>query len=46
MNIVWGITVVALALLAWAGQTIALLAPTAAVRWKLMEAEADVEPTL
>ena len=28
MNIVWGITVVALTLLAWAGQTIALLAPT------------------
>ncbi|MFW2381203.1 MAG: hypothetical protein ACN4GZ_05545 [Acidimicrobiales bacterium] len=45
MNIIWGITVVALSMLAWAGQTISLLAPRTAVRWKLMEAEEDVEPT-
>lgn len=45
MTTTWGITVVALSMLAWAGQTIALLAPAAAVRWKLMEAEEDVEPT-
>ncbi len=45
MNIIWGIVVVALALLAWVGQTVSLLAPSAAVRWNLMEAEDDVEPT-
>lgn len=45
MNIIWGLTVVALSMLAWAGQTISLLAPRTAVRWKLMEAEEDVEPT-
>lgn len=45
MNVIWGITVVALSMLAWAGQTIALLAPEAAVRWQLMEPEEDVEPT-
>ena len=45
MNTIWGITVVALSMLAWGGQTIALLAPGAAVRWELMEAEKDVEPT-
>jgi len=45
MNIVWGIIVVVLSLLAWVGQTVSWLAPAAAVRWRLMEAEADVEPT-
>ena len=43
MNVFWGITVVALSLLAWAGQAVSLLAPGAAVRWKLMEAEDGVE---
>ena len=45
MNVIWGIVVVALSLLAWAGQTLSLLAPSTAVRWNLMEAEDDVEPT-
>lgn len=45
MAIVWGIVVVALSLLCWGGQTIAWLAPEAAARWNLMEAEDEVEPT-
>lgn len=45
MNILWGIVVVALSSLAWVGQTVSFLAPDAAVRSKLMEAEDDVEPT-
>lgn len=45
MKILWGIVVVALSSLAWVGQTVSLLAPSAAVRWNLMEAEDDVEPT-
>ena len=45
MNVIWGIVVVALSLLAWAGQTLAWFAPSTAVRWQLMEAEDDVEPT-
>ncbi len=45
MNVIWGIVVVALSLLAWAGQMLAWLAPATAVRWQLMEAEDDVEPT-
>jgi hypothetical protein len=45
MNAIWGVVVVALSLLAWAGQMVALLAPSAAVRWKLIEAEDDVDPT-
>jgi hypothetical protein len=44
LEIVWGIVVVALSLLAWGGQTIAWLAPATAVKLQLMEAEADVEP--
>jgi len=32
-------------MLAWGGQALSWLAPTIAVRWKLMEAEDDVEPT-
>jgi len=45
MNIIWGIVVVALSLLAWAGQTLAWLSPSTAVRWQLMEPEDEVEPT-
>lgn len=45
MNVIWGIVLVGLSLLAWAGQTLAWFAPSTAVRWKLMEAEDDVEPT-
>lgn len=40
----WGIVVLALALLAWLGQTLAWRAPATAVRWKLVEAEGDVDP--
>jgi len=45
MSIVWGVVVVALSLLAWAGQTVSFFAPSTAMRWKLMEAEADVDPS-
>jgi hypothetical protein len=45
VNVVWGVVVVALSMLAWGGQALSWLAPTIAVRWKLMEAEDDVEPT-
>ncbi|MCP4966190.1 MAG: hypothetical protein GY926_13265 [bacterium] len=45
MNVIWGIVVVVLSLLAWGGQTLAWFAPSTAVRWQLMEAEDDVEPT-
>ena len=44
MNVAWGVVVTLLALLAWVGQAISWVAPSAAVRWKLMEAEDDVEP--
>ena len=44
MAIAWGIVMVGLSLLCWGGQTIAWLAPEAAARWNLMEAEHDVEP--
>ena len=45
MNVIWGLVVVVLSLLAWVGQTLSWLAPSTAVRWQLMEAEGDVEPT-
>lgn len=45
MRVIWGLVVVVLSLLAWAGQTMSWLAPPTAVRWGLMEAEDDVEPT-
>ena len=45
MRVLWGTIVLLLSLLAWGGQAVSLLAPSAAVRWKLMEAEHDVEPT-
>ena len=35
----------ALSLLAWGGQTISWLNPDLGVKWSLMEAEEDVEPT-
>ncbi len=44
MNIVLGIIVVTLSLLAWIGQALAFLAPSTAVRWQLMEAEDTVDP--
>lgn len=45
MQAFWGILVVGLSLLCWGGQTISWLNPDLAVRWSLMEAEDDVEPT-
>lgn len=45
MNVLGGLVITGLALLAWGGQTISRLAPDAAARWGLAEAEADVEPT-
>ena len=45
MGVFWGILVAMLSLLAWGGQTISWLAPDTAVKWSLMEAEEDVEPT-
>ncbi len=43
MNIVWGLVVTVLSLLSWGGQTLSWFAPSTAVRWKVMEAEHDVE---
>jgi hypothetical protein len=43
--ILWGVLLVILSLLAWGGQTLSWLTPKTAVRWGLMEAEADVERT-
>ena len=45
MQIFFGLVVVALSLLAWGGQTISWLNPDLGVKWSLMEAEDDVEPT-
>lgn len=45
MRVMWGVVVVLLSLLSWGGQALSWLAPAIAVRWKLMEAEDDVEPT-
>jgi hypothetical protein len=44
MTFAWGVVVVLLSLLSWGGQALSWLAPTIAVRWKLMEAQDDVEP--
>lgn len=44
MQIVWGAVITLLALLAWGGQTIALLAPGVAAKLGLAEAREDVEP--
>jgi hypothetical protein len=45
MQIFFGLVVLALSLLAWGGQTISWLNPDLGVKWSLMEAEEDVEPT-
>ena len=45
VGLVWGIIVTVLSLLAWGGQTIAWLAPAAAGKLGLMEAQDSVEPT-
>lgn len=44
MDIVWGIVLLVLGLLAWVGQTIVWLWPDVGVRLGLVEAESDVEP--
>ena len=44
MSLVWGAVVVVLSVLSWGGQALSWFAPTTAVRWKLMEAEDDVDP--
>lgn len=45
MQVAWGVVVLILSVLCWGGQVISWLAPTAAVRLGLSEAEDDVEPT-
>ena len=45
MRTSWGLVVTMLSLLAWGGQALSWLSPARAVRWKVMEAEDDVEPT-
>ena len=44
MNVLWGVVVTLLSLLAWGGQAVAWFSPATAVRWELAEAEEDVEP--
>lgn len=44
MNVLWGVIVTLLSLLAWGGQVVSWLSPETAVSWKVMEAEDDVEP--
>ena len=44
MELVWGVIVMIVSLLAWVGQVLAWLAPGLAVRLSLMESENDVEP--
>ncbi len=44
MSVLWGAIVVVLSLLSWGGQALSWWAPTIAVRWKLLEAEDDVDP--
>lgn len=45
MNVFLGVAIASLSLLAWGGQAISWLKPDLAVKWTLMEAEDDVEPT-
>ena len=44
MDILWGSVILVLSLLAWGGQAIAWLAPTAAERFGLIEERSSVEP--
>ena len=44
MNVFWGVVVTLLSLLAWGGQAIAWFSPATSARWKLAEAEEDVDP--
>ena len=45
MRVFWGVVVTALSLLSWGGQVLSWLSPPTAVRWQVMEAEKDVEPS-
>lgn len=45
MEIAWGFVILVLSLVAWLGQTVVLFAPKDAVRFGLVEAESEVEPT-
>lgn len=45
MGVLWGVVVVLLSLLSWGGQALSWFSPATAVRWNVMEAEGDVEPT-
>lgn len=44
MEIVWGVLIVVVSLPCWGGQAISWLAPSAAERWNLTEAESSVDP--
>lgn len=44
MKLIFGITIMILAGLAWGGQVMSWLAPQTAVRWGLTEPESEVEP--
>lgn len=44
MELIWGLLLVALSLLCWGGQTLALFAPALAERLALTDKEAAVEP--
>lgn len=44
MNIVWGLILIALGLLAWGGQTLSWIAPGPAVRMGLADSKDEVEP--
>ncbi|MGD8485226.1 MAG: hypothetical protein PVG27_06645 [Chloroflexota bacterium] len=43
MELIWGLVIIALGLLAWIGQAISRFAPATAVRLSLMEAEDTVD---
>jgi hypothetical protein len=44
MDVIWGVVLIGLGLLAWGGQAVAWFAPATAVRLSLTEAEESVEP--
>ena len=44
MELLWGLVIVGLGLLAWLGQAVSWLAPTTAARLSLAEAEGSVDP--
>ncbi len=43
MDLIWGVAIIALGLLAWVGQAISWLAPAAAARLSLADAEGSVD---